>query len=263
MDGKHVPAHVQVQLLIVQNPLGLFADTAHRVHRGLGELAVGCLTGEHDDISAIQDGVQDVGGLRARWAGSSFHGVQHLRGRHHELARQVALSDDHLLHQPHLLDVDFHAHVASGYHDAIACLDDLVDVVDALLILDFGDDLDGAAANAQGVPDELHVTRILHEGGGDEVHTLRNAKLHQVLDVLLLQHRELHLHARQVHVLLLADGDVVQHLNDNVVTPAALHPQRERAVGGQNDLAGFHCRRQGRVRDGQDLLVALEAVVRH
>mmetsp|Transcript_68205 Transcript_68205/g.120378 ORF Transcript_68205/g.120378 Transcript_68205/m.120378 type:complete len:498 (+) Transcript_68205:362-1855(+) len=252
-----------VEALVVEHALSLLTNAAHCHDRTLWELAVGSLTGQHNHVRAIQHSIQDIRSLCTCWPRSSFHRVEHLSGRHNELASNVALGNDHLLHKTNLFNVYFHAHVTTGHHDAVASLDDLIDVVDALLILNLGDDLDGTSPHAKGVADDLHIVCILHEGGGNEVDTLRNAKLNEILLVLLLQHRELHLNTWQIHVLLLANRDVVQHLSHDKVRSTALDLQRQGAICSQDDLTWLHRCWKSLVSDGKAGLVTLERIVRH
>mmetsp|Transcript_19376 Transcript_19376/g.36404 ORF Transcript_19376/g.36404 Transcript_19376/m.36404 type:complete len:501 (-) Transcript_19376:46-1548(-) len=256
-------SHVEVQGLVVKHGLCLLADPAHRGNSRFGELAIGGLAGEHDNVCSIEHGVKDVGRFCPRGARGALHRVQHLRGGHHKLALLIALHDNHLLHEPDLLDVNLHAHVTASNHDAIARRNDLVDVVDAFLVLNLGDDPDGTTSHAERVPNELHVLGILDERCCNEVDPLRNAKLHKVLLVLLLQNWELNLNARQIHVLLLADGDVIQHLSDNVVCAGALDFEGQRAICGQDDLARLHCCWKRLVAACNAGLITLEVIIIH
>ena len=52
------------------------------------------------------------------------------------LARQVTFADDHLLDVRNLLSRNLHAHVAAGYHDAVAGLDDGIQIFNTLCVLD-------------------------------------------------------------------------------------------------------------------------------
>jgi hypothetical protein len=75
--------------------------------------------------------------------------ARHLRGGDDGLAGLVALLDHHLLRQEDLLGGDLHAQVAASDHDGVALLQDLVEVLDALLVLHLADDPDLAAFGAQ------------------------------------------------------------------------------------------------------------------
>ena len=67
--------------------------------------------------------------------------------------------------------------VAPGDHDAVGHLDDLVDMLYAFVVLDFGDDRDTVAAVLlQEVADFKHVVPGAHKGCGDNVHVLLDAE---------------------------------------------------------------------------------------
>ena len=55
-----------------------------------------------------------------------FQALAHLHGTNNRLAHSVAAANHHLLSQEHLLDRHLDAQVATGDHDAIASLHDLV-----------------------------------------------------------------------------------------------------------------------------------------
>ena len=61
-------------------------------------------------------------------------------------AAVVDALNNHLLDDRHVLQRDLNAHVAAGNHDAVRDAQDLVDIVDALGVLNLGDNLDGVAA---------------------------------------------------------------------------------------------------------------------
>ena len=88
----------------------------------------------------------------------------------------VALGNDLLLGNEDLLWRDLNAHVSPGNHDAIRLSNDLVNVVDTLLVLNLGDDLDGLALLAKDTTDLLHTSSITDEGSKHHVHIHLNAK---------------------------------------------------------------------------------------
>mmetsp|Transcript_47611 Transcript_47611/g.113142 ORF Transcript_47611/g.113142 Transcript_47611/m.113142 type:complete len:288 (-) Transcript_47611:867-1730(-) len=128
-------AHREVHAAVVEHCLSLLADAAHDLHRLARELSSGGLTAEHHAVRAVEHSVGDIPGFCAGWAWGGSHGLEHLGGSDHRLALKIALLDHHLLHQEDLLGRDLHAHVTSSHHDAIAGLDDLINVLDACLIL--------------------------------------------------------------------------------------------------------------------------------
>src|SRR5690606_12665251 len=110
------------------------------------------------------------------------HGLQHLRRGDDRLAVAVAHFDHVLLDQRHVLRRDVHAQIAAGHHDAVALLDDLLQVLHALAVFDFGDDRLVAAALADHFAHGPHVLGFAHEGRRDHVH----AHAHAVADMFLV-----------------------------------------------------------------------------
>jgi hypothetical protein len=144
----------------IEGQLSLLADLSHHFNALDGPLALGSLAGKHDAIGTLANGVCDVGHLGASRAGVDNHGLKHLGGRDDRLADGIALLDDHLLGHVDLLDGDLDTEVAAGNHDAVRHLEDLVEVVQALLRLDLGEDHDPAAGEAQNLADLLDVVGL-------------------------------------------------------------------------------------------------------
>ena len=88
----------------------------------------------------------------------------------------VALGNDLLLGNEDLLRRNLNAHVSPSNHDAVRLRNDLINVVDTLLVLNLGDDLDGLALLAKDTTDLLHTSSITDEGSKHHVHIHLNAK---------------------------------------------------------------------------------------
>ncbi len=128
----------------------------------------------------------------------------------------VALGDDLLLGDEDLLGGDLDPHVAPGHHDAVRLGNDLVNVVDALLVLNLGDDEDVLALLAEHAPDLFDTGRIPDEGGEDHVHALLHAK-DQVVLVLLGDGGQIGVSAGQVASLPGAKVAAVLDLANDVI----------------------------------------------
>mmetsp|Transcript_109989 Transcript_109989/g.354733 ORF Transcript_109989/g.354733 Transcript_109989/m.354733 type:complete len:524 (-) Transcript_109989:26-1597(-) len=257
--APHLPSRTHERWC--QGELGLLRDAAHHRDRLNGELAHGRLRAEHHGIGAVQHGVRHIAGLRACGEGLVFHGGHHLRGRDRVLARGPGLLDHHLLCHPDLLHGDLHAQVAARHHDAVGLRQDGIEVLQALHVLDLGDDLDGLAAAV--LTAILDVLGALHEAQGDVVRVVGHCPLHDVLDLALVDDRQVDLDARHIDVLLLTQLAVVHDLGDHVVLPSAHDLQHYGAVLHQDALARLHVLGQLLVGDSDLVLVSLDAVVRH
>ncbi|MNH01949.1 hypothetical protein D3C79_611740 [compost metagenome] len=67
-------------------------------------------------------------------------------GGDHHFACTVTFFDHHLLSEDNFFYRDFNAQIATSNHDAVRSFEDFVEVVQAFLVFDFGDDLDLLAA---------------------------------------------------------------------------------------------------------------------
>ena len=77
------------------------------------------------------------------------------------VAGAVAALDHALLREEDLLEVDLHAEVTARDHDAVGLADDVVVVVEALHVLNLGDDGDVLGGAAEHLADVLDVGRPL------------------------------------------------------------------------------------------------------
>ena len=151
---------------------------------------------------------------------------------------------------------NLHAQVAPGHHDAVGGRYNLVQVVHALLVLDFGDDADIVPAVLVELgPDVLHVAGLADEGGGDEVEVVFAGKF-DVLPVLLGEGGEQDMYVGDVDGLVAGQGTAVLHLAVNLAALNLLHQQLDEPVVHQNPTAGLHLIVEVGVGDGDPVLIA-------
>lgn len=190
---------------------GNLSEETRFVHHGNGLariVTLGRLTRQHDAVSTIEHSVAHVRHFGTRRARIVCHALEHLRGANYRLAGDVALGDHHLLCYEHLRGRDLNAEITARDHDPIGDLEDGVEVVHALLILDFGNDLDVMALRAKDVANVQDVLLTPDEGGENHIDAVLDAKL-QVSLVLLRQRGKVDVRAGQVHALLAADLAIV------------------------------------------------------
>lgn len=193
---------------------GNLGEQASLVHHGdglLGVVTLGGLSGQHDTVGAVQDCVTDIGNLGAGWARVVGHALQHLGGANDGLAGHVALGDHHLLGNEHLGWWDLDTKVTTSDHDTVGELQDLVEVVDTLLVLDLGDDLDVLALLAEHLTDGSDVLTTADEGCKDHVDLVLDTELEIGL-VLLRERWEIDIGLWKVDALLGRDLAVVDAL---------------------------------------------------
>mmetsp|Transcript_6779 Transcript_6779/g.14645 ORF Transcript_6779/g.14645 Transcript_6779/m.14645 type:complete len:367 (+) Transcript_6779:183-1283(+) len=243
----------------MQGMLDFFDDPAHHPNRLEGEVTVSGLATKHDHGTPIQNCVCHVQGFGSRGEWLVLHGGQHLSCRHDDLAGLIRLLDHHLLGHPHLLHGDLHAEIAAGHHDAVGLRKDLLEVLQALDVLDLGDDLDVFASEVLAAV--LHIISTLNEAEGDVVRIVGDCPVFDVLDLTLSHDGDVHLHAWNIHVLLLTQLAVVDHLAEHLVVLGLRDLQNDGAVLDEDALAWLHTLGQLLVGDCDHVLVALEAVV--
>jgi hypothetical protein len=113
------------------------------VHDGDGldrVLARGRFGREHDGIGTVVDRGRHVRCLGPRRCRRMDHRIEHLRRHDGRPSCHAAGGEDALLQRRHRLGRHLHAEVAARHHDAVALLDDLVEVIDGLRLLQLGHD---------------------------------------------------------------------------------------------------------------------------
>ena len=157
------------------------------------------LTAEHDAVHLLDDRIEDVRDLRAGRHGVFDHAFEHLRG-HDDLAAVIrAALHDLALDDGQFLDGHLAAEIATRDHDAAAGLDERVDVVERLLVFNFGDHARLAAFLLDEQLQMLHVSGLAGEAQREVI----DAQLHTEVEirvVLLRQRRQAHGHAGQIDV---------------------------------------------------------------
>ena len=236
--------------------LGTLGNGRHGLERFHGVGTCSGLAGQHDGRGAVINGVCHIGDLGAGGAGVDDHAVQHLGGSDDGLTEGEGALDDVLLDAGQLGEVDLNAQVAAGDHDGVGSGQDAVDVIDALAVLDLGDDADLGVVLVQQVADVVDVLCGAHEGSCDEIEALLCAE-DDIVAVALAHIRHGQMHAGDVDALLVLDLAAIQHLADDVGVVDGLDLQLDQAVVQHDGAAGLHVLRQILVGDGADLLGAL------
>lgn len=149
--------------------LGLLGNARHGGNGLDGIFSVGGLATEHEGIGAVIDGVGDVGYLGTGGTGILYHRVEHLRSHDDGLLGLHTLLDEAALYAGNLLLGHFNTEVATGYHHAVSNFEYLVDIVDTLLVLDFGDNLYLAVVGIEYLLYGQHVLTVAYKRVGNEV----------------------------------------------------------------------------------------------
>ena len=210
-DGSKLPQLVES----VDVGDGDLSEQAGLVHHGNGldgVVTLGGLSGQHDAVRAVENGVTNVTDLSTGRARVVCHGLEHLCGGDNRLSGNVALGDHHLLGDEDLAGRDLDTKVTTGDHDTVGLPENLVEVVNSLLVLNLGNDLDVLALLAEDLTDSGDVAAAADERGKDHVDAVLDTELEIGL-VLLGQRRQINVGLGQVDTLLGGDLAVVDTLD--------------------------------------------------
>ena len=254
--GGAVDLHpAQAVNLVVDIRLGALGDLGHGA-QGLHGVGAGSgLARQHDGRGAVIDGVGHVRDLGAGGAGVADHAVQHLGGGDNGLAVGEGPVDDGLLDAGQLREIDFNAQVAAGHHDGVGGSQDAVDVLDALGVLDLGDDPDLGVIHVQQVADLIDILCGAHKGSGDQVKALLDAE-DDVVPVPLAHIGHGQVDAGNVDALLVLDLAAVQDGAGDIGIGDFPDGQLDQAVVQHDGAAGGHIVGQILIGDADDFLGA-------
>ena len=150
-----------------------------------------------------------------------------------------------------------HAHIASGYHDTVRCLDDGVQILDALRVLNLCNNLHTGTLLIQHGLDFLNTVSCTYKGCRDEVKALPDSKT-DILFVLIRQGRKLNLYIGHIDTLLLSQLSSVDDLTDNVRILHLAHFQLNQSVVNENPVARGNILIQSAVIDIADGIVTYQ-----
>lgn len=208
-DGRRHESPELVEGVDVRD--GDLGEKAGLVHHGdglLGVVALGGLARQHDAVGTVEDGVSNIGNFGTGGTRVVGHGLEHLGGTNGGLAGNVALGDHHLLGDEDLGWGNLDTEITTGNHDTVSLLQDVVEVVDTLLVLNLGDDLDVLAVLAEALADGQDVLAGADEGSEDHVDAVLDTEP-QIGLVLLGESRKVDISAGKVDTLLGGDLAVV------------------------------------------------------
>ncbi|VFS59694.1 Uncharacterised protein [Raoultella planticola] len=217
-----------------------------------------------DSITASvpsRDGVRHVAGFSAGRTRVFDHRIQHLRCGDNHFTRADTFFDNHLLGEDNFFNRDFNAHVATSNHDAVRRFENLVEVVQAFLVFNFGYDLDVfAAVSFQVLADFDDVRTLTDKGSSNEINALF-ATEDQVLLIFFSQRRQGNRNARQVYAFVFAEVAVVQHFTDDVLTFNGSHFHADQTIVDQNGVTDGQVGSETFIGHGDDFVVANDGFI--
>lgn len=168
----------------------------------------------HDAVGAVRNRITNIANFGSGGSGVLDHRLKHLSCANDGLASNVAHSNDLLLSSKHLGGGDLNTQVATGNHDTISLGKNLWEVVEALTVLNLGNDLDVATLLAENLPNVLDVLTPADEGSKDHVDIVLDTEPEIAL-VLLRKGWEIDVGIGKVDTLAGRDEAVVPRLDLN------------------------------------------------
>lgn len=139
-------------------------------------VAFGSFSGQHHTVCAVKNRVRHIGNFRASRSGIVGHGLKHLSGADDGLAFDVAFRNHHLLSNENFSRWNLDPEITTSDHYTVGFFEDLIKVVQTLLVLNLGDDLDILAVFTEDSSDVLDVFAATDEGCKDHVDSVLYAE---------------------------------------------------------------------------------------
>ena len=243
-------------LVVVYALLGGLGNTRHNFKGAHGVFARGGLAREHYRAGSVIDRVGNIGYLCSCGAGVVYHGLQHLGSGDNALAEQTALGNKLFLNAGQTVKGHLDTHITASYHNTVAHLTDLVDIIKARLIFYLCDKLYGLCTKLLDIV--LHIDKILlagYEGAGDVVNTILKTELNIALvgigKVLLL-----HYLAGEGHTLSVGKLAAVNNTASDIRTAYLLYSEGKQTVVEKDGVTGQKLLGKSLVADADALCIA-------
>ena len=242
--GSHIRGMVFVadtELLIIGNvAFGTDGNLYHGTE-SFHRVFAGCrLAGKHDGACTLINCVGNVCCLRTGGTWIFDHGIKHLCGGDNLFACVVYFVDDFFLDHRNIFQRDFHTHVAAGDHDAVGSFNNAVDVVNALLVFDFCNNVQiTAAVFVEDFPDFVDVRRSSGEGCRDEIKAFLNTEK-DIFSVLFADKRHIDFHAGKINAFFVGNNAAVFDDTVDIMSFDTLYFHADQTVVYKNTVAGFH-----------------------
>ena len=202
------------------------------------------LARKHHGARSVVYRVRNVGYLGTGRTGVVYHGLQHLGCRDDPLAAETAGGDYLFLNCGELLKRYLNAHVASCDHDAVGCLDDSFNILNAGAVFDFRDDVD--VISSVFVEEASHDVNILahrNKGACNEINIVFNAEK-QILLILLAEVFLLEHLPREAHALSVAERSAHNDRGMDVISLRNIDTEFHKSVVQEYRIAGIKLMRQ-------------------
>ena len=252
-----------IKSIEIDGTLGLDTGTGHDGNGGVGERAVGGLTGKHHTVSTVKNSVGNIRALGTSRARVGNHRLKHLGGGNDGLASNVSLADHVLLGEENLLGGDLHTEITTGNHNGVGSSKDLGVVLKTFQVLDLADNLDVTMLLAEDLADLVNIRGLADERSGNEINLVLAAPVLNVVNVLLGKGGKFDDDAGQVHVLALANLSIVVNASLDLTGGfvAGEDGKDKRSIGNEDLLAGVDRLGEGGVGAGELLGIALEGII--
>ena len=218
----------------------MLCDTAHHLKCLYRIFTSCCFSGKHSRTCSLEDRIGNVCSLCTGWSRMRDHGVKHLCCSDDRFACCINFLDDLLLDNRYIFRWNLNTHVTSGDHNTVCCFDDLIDIVNTLLVLNLGNDLDFFTAVF--FQDFSYFTDIISSTCKrccNKVKSFLNTEK-KVIMVFLADKWHLQVCARNIDTFFITNYTCVDNFTYDIFSCDILNFQIYKSVINQNVSAWFY-----------------------
>ena len=151
---------------------------------------------------------------------------------------------------------NLHTQVTSGYHDAVRCLDDFIDIFYTFCIFNLGNNINTVPAIlTEQFFNLLDGITVANKGCCNKVDPLFNTEK-DIFFILLGNRRQFHINIRNIDTFSLSQFSAVDDPADNIFIFNLFYRKLNQTIINQNRIARFHIFLQSFIRLMTDGTVA-------
>ena len=198
------------------------------------------LTGKHDRACSLINSICHVCCLRTGRSWIFHHGIQHLSCCDYLFACIIDLVNDLFLDNRNIFQRNLHTHISTGDHDSVCHFHNAVDIINALLIFNLGNNINvTAAVFIQNLTDLQHILCCSGKRSCNKVKALFDSKK-DILSVFFADKRHVYIYSGKIHALFIGNHSSVYYHTVDFCSLDLFNLQADQTIVDQNTVAGLH-----------------------
>ena len=170
-------------------------------------------TTKHQSISTIENSICNICNLSTCWTRIFDHCMKHLCSNNNRFTLTNTTTNNTSLNTRNLFDRNLNTQITTGNHYTIACINNLFDIINTLLIFNFRNNLNITVTSIQNILYSFNISRITNKTMSNEI----NIKINSQIDVpyiLLCQSWQFNMFSRNIYTLMGTQNTIILNLGN-------------------------------------------------